>query len=207
MTHCTMSLFRHALKSHQSLTLGAGYHGVHVLHGAVACERRSKGAGDGFYAGPDAVMSGGGDGAELLVFTLTSTAVSDDPMLSAGLDLAENSAILRLDQVSFPPGAVAWRHVHPGPGIRCLLNGTFEVRSDSHVETIHAMTPWFEAANSPVQATASPTQPTAFVRAMVLPMACEGKPTITYLDAGDAAKPKLQSNHRFFDQRIDLTAL
>lgn len=65
---------------------------------------------------------------------------------------------------------------------------------------------WFEASNSPVRATASDKEPTAFVRAMVLPLEFLGKPTITYLNAEDDDKPRLQTNTRYFDKVIDLSA-
>ena len=32
--------------------------------------------------------------------------------------------MLRCDRVDFPPGGVAYRHTHPGPGLRVLLAGT-----------------------------------------------------------------------------------
>ena len=37
--------------------------------------------------------------------------------------------ILRCDRVDFPPGGVAYRHVHPGPGIRRLLFGELTIES------------------------------------------------------------------------------
>ena len=111
---------------------------------------------------------------------------------------------LRLDQVSFPPGARAYRHVHPGPGIRYLTKGSLEIRSDHGVENIAMGEAWFEDANSPVLAVAASDQPTAFVRAMILPLQFLGKPSISYLDSSDDDKPKLQTNKRFFDQPIEI---
>ena len=36
--------------------------------------------------------------------------------------------VFRLDEINTPAGRVADRHQHPGPGIRCLLEGTFNVQ-------------------------------------------------------------------------------
>ena len=116
----------------------------------------------------------------------------------------EGKVFLRLDQINFPPGACAYRHIHPGAGIRYLTCGELEIQSDHGSESMAAGSAWFEDANSPVKAVASQTEPTAFVRAMVLPVEYFGKPTINYLDRADDNKPKLQTNTRFFDQPIDL---
>lgn len=110
---------------------------------------------------------------------------------------------MRMDQVSFPIGARAYRHVHPGPGIRYLTEGELAVQSDHGTEQMETGKAWFEDANSPVRATASQLQSTAFVRTMVLPIEYLGKPTITYLNSEDDDKPRLQTNTRFFDQPID----
>ena len=44
----------------------------------------------------------------------------------------------------------------------------------------------------PVFAAASETEPTAFVRVLLLPREWEGKRTIRYVDPADEEKPKLQ---------------
>jgi quercetin dioxygenase-like cupin family protein len=100
--------------------------------------------------------------------------------------------VLRCDRVDFPPGAIAYRHVHPGPGIRRLLHGELTIEADDHVHTYRAGGAWFEDAGYPVRATASATDDTAFVRVMVLPADWAGKRTVRYLDPADEDKPKLQ---------------
>ena len=37
--------------------------------------------------------------------------------------------VMRCDRVDFPPGAIAYRHVHPGPGIRRLLHGELRIEA------------------------------------------------------------------------------
>ena len=65
---------------------------------------------------------------------------------------------LRCDRVDFPPGGVAYRHVHPGPGIRRLLHGELTIDRGTATRTYRAGESWFEDADDPVLATASATR-------------------------------------------------
>ena len=100
--------------------------------------------------------------------------------------------IVRCDRIDFPPGGVAHRHVHPGPGIRRLLHGELTIDAEGTERLIGPGDAWFEGADYPVLATASASEDTAFVRVLLLPREWEGKRTIRYLDPADEAKPKLQ---------------
>ena len=100
--------------------------------------------------------------------------------------------LLRCDRVDFPPGGVAHRHVHPGPGIRRLLHGELTIARDGATHTYRAGESWFEDADDPITATASPREETAFVRVLLLPGEWAGKRTIRYLDPADEEKPRLQ---------------
>ena len=101
--------------------------------------------------------------------------------------------VARCDRVDFPPGGVAYRHVHPGPGIRRILHGELTIdRGQSGSHTYRAGESWFEGADDPVLAIASPTDETAFVRVMVLPREWTGRRTISYVDPADEDKPRLQ---------------
>lgn len=100
--------------------------------------------------------------------------------------------VVRCDRIDFPPGGVAHRHVHPGPGIRRLLHGELTIDSPDGVHTYRAGEAWFEGAEHPVLATASASEETAFVRVLLLPAEWAGKRTIRYLDPADEEKPKLQ---------------
>jgi hypothetical protein len=64
--------------------------------------------------------------------------------------------------------------------------------------------PWFESGPEPVFAAASETEPTAFVRVMLLPGEWAGKRTIRYVDPADEEKPKLQRPTVYFDQPLAL---
>ena len=101
--------------------------------------------------------------------------------------------IARLDRVDFPPGGIAYRHVHPGPGIRFLVRGELTIdRSDGAPNTYRAREAWYEGADDPVLATASTEEETAFVRVLLLPGEWAGKRTIRYVDPADEDKPRLQ---------------
>lgn len=124
---------------------------------------------------------------------------------TATLSVPAGEALLRLDEVKFPPGAVARRHVHPGAGIRVLTMGQLEVIADHARETATPGHLWFEPANSPVRAEATTKQPmTAFVRFMVLPVSYRGQPTIHMLDPAEAALPRLQLTKRHLDEVVQL---
>jgi hypothetical protein len=112
--------------------------------------------------------------------------------------------LLRCDRVDFPPGGIAYRHTHPGPGIRCLLQGSIRIESGGDTHLYGALEPWFEAGPEPVLAIASEVEETAFVRAMLVPREFAGKRTIRYVDPADEDKPKLQRATVFFDEPIEL---
>jgi hypothetical protein len=117
---------------------------------------------------------------------------------------ASSEWLLRCDRVDFPPGGIAYRHTHPGPGIRYLLRGSIRIESGGETHAYHAREPWFEAGPEPVLAVASETEETAFVRAMLVPSEWAGKRTISYVDPADEDKPKLQRATVFFDEPIEL---
>lgn len=126
-----------------------------------------------------------------------------DAMLAADVDLGPGvDRLLRLDRVDFPPGGVAYRHTHPGPGIRCLLFGSIRIESGGETHDYGPFEPWFESGPEPVFAAASTTEPSAFVRAMLLPEEWRGKRTIRYVDPADEEKPKLQRARVYFEQRL-----
>jgi quercetin dioxygenase-like cupin family protein len=112
--------------------------------------------------------------------------------------------LLRCDRVDFPAGGVAYRHTHPGPGIRCLLHGSICIESGGETRVYQALEPWFESGPEPVLAIASEVEETAFVRAMLVPREWAGKRTISYVDPADEDKPKLQRATVFFDEPIAL---
>jgi hypothetical protein len=128
-----------------------------------------------------------------------------EPLLAVDVELdPAESWLMRCDRVDFPPGGVAYRHTHPGPGIRCLLHGSIGIESAGETHEYGPFEPWFEPGPEPVLATTSPDEESAFVRVMLLPREWAGKRTIRYVDPSDDEKPKLQRATIFFDEPIEL---
>jgi hypothetical protein len=128
-----------------------------------------------------------------------------DALLGAEVELDPAAEwLLRLDRVDFPPGGVAYRHTHPGPGIRYLLFGSIRIESGGEAHEYGADQQWFESGPEPVFAAASASEPSAFVRGMLLPREWEGKRTIRYVDPADEEKPKLQRAKVFLEQPVTL---
>lgn len=112
--------------------------------------------------------------------------------------------IIRHDRVDFDPGGIAYRHVHPGPGIRYLLFGRITIDSEGRQHTYVPGEAWFERGPDPVLATTSHDEPSAFVRVLLLPAEWAGKRTIRYVDPADADKPKTQRATIFFERPVAL---
>jgi quercetin dioxygenase-like cupin family protein len=110
--------------------------------------------------------------------------------------------LVRCDRVDFPPGGVAYRHTHPGPGIRVLLKGRIRIESEGEAHDYGPLEHWFESGPAPVYAAASETEETAFVRVMLVPAELAGKRTIRYVDPADEDKPKLQRARIYLEQPL-----
>ncbi len=114
-------------------------------------------------------------------------------LLARGVELdPQTKWLMRCDRVEFEPGGIAYRHVHPGPGIRYLLYGQITIDSEGTVASYRPGQAWFERGPDPVLATTSASGPSAFARVLLLPAAYAGERTIRYVDPADAQKPKSQ---------------
>ncbi|MEM7774243.1 MAG: hypothetical protein AAF732_01435 [Pseudomonadota bacterium] len=157
------------------------------------------------------ILNAGSASATVIVFSLDRDAAAawepEDASLSlllaATVQCSTSRTILRLDRVTFPPGAVAYRHVHPGPGIRYLTMGSLDIQSDAATHRMRPGNAWFEDADSPVRATADPSSVSEFVRVLLLPDSYLGRPTLRRLNPEDFDKPTLQTNHRHFDTPLN----
>jgi quercetin dioxygenase-like cupin family protein len=128
-----------------------------------------------------------------------------DALLSAAVELpSDGEALIRCDRVDFPPGGVAYLHTHQGPGIRVLLHGSIRIDTAGKSHSYGPLEAWFEPGPEPVFAAASETEPTAFVRCMVLPRRLRGQSSIRYVRDEDAAKPKPQKYTVFVDEPLEL---
>jgi quercetin dioxygenase-like cupin family protein len=153
------------------------------------------------HGGSNAVTHRLEDGTTL-VWELLDDAPAD-ALLAAPVE-AENGWLMRHDRVDFAPGGIAYRHTHPGPGIRYLLHGCLKIETPAHTQKYGPGEAWFETGPEPVLATAADTQETAFVRVLLLPPEWEGKRTIRYVVPADEDRPNLQRATVFSEQPIRL---
>ena len=70
----------------------------------------------------------------------------------------EGGWLLRCDRVDFPPGGVAYRHTHPGPGLRVLLKGRIRIETQGESHEYGPLEWWYETGPDPVFAAASETR-------------------------------------------------
>ncbi len=161
----------------------------------------------------DKVLTIGSQPAVILRFIASIEPIQNSPitepsiyncntLFTQSIHVDTDEILMRLDQVDFPPAAIAYKHTHPGAGIRYLVEGGLTLVSDHGEQQIEAGTAWFEAANSAVEATAISTAPSQFIRMMLLPLAYEGRSTFTLCNAADKDKPRLQTNIRHMEKRI-----
>lgn len=202
-----MSLHRYSFAQGDQLTTPNHHQAIWVESGSLDISGNAVSAGDGHYAAPNDIISATAS-TNFIRFDINETESRTDVsgqsemILRSKLTLGTGPVFMRLDQVTFPANACAYRHVHPGPGIRYLTCGALEIKSDSHTEMMKPGQAWFEDTNSPVKATSQEQETTAFVRAMVLPLEYEGMKTIKLLNPEDFNKPALQTYKRFFETRI-----
>ena len=172
---------------------------LYVRHGSAVINGKIVNADEALYCDePVAVMSAG---AWSEVWRWELALPNAAPLMQQGtgvlshlrmsrvitsLALSEGTRwLFRLDRIVSGAGRIADRHQHPGPGIRCLLEGTFNVQQDA--ESARDLRPgdaWWETGSDTVIAWSSPQMAAKFLRGMVLPVEWEGKVTGTWLSGG-----------------------
>jgi quercetin dioxygenase-like cupin family protein len=207
MIRIQIALYEQIIEQGESFTAYTQHTAIWLRSGYARSGEQILQTGDGCYLGTNSI-SPVEDRCQVLCFEIRKNPHKMRPkknvrlLLESVFEWPDHEAVLRLDQVTFPKGTIAYRHVHAGAGIRYLTKGQLEICSDHHSEQMKPGEAWFEDANSPVKAIASISETSQFVRALILPLGYEGKPTIKFLNPEDHQKPKLQENHRFFDQLI-----
>ncbi len=192
---------------------------LYVAEGMIGVTTRDTtatlAANSGWFHAGEIDITGGSEGATVLRYELQPLPAPDDGIatgdgvesrmtLDAALTLDDGDGFLmRCDKVELPPGGIAYTHTHQGGGIRCLLDGAFNVTVDDETKTIAPGEAWFEAGQDPVYAWAPDDKPGCFSRVMILPRRLKGQSSIRYVDAADADKPKLQKYTIFVDAFID----
>jgi hypothetical protein len=169
---------------------------LYVRHGRAVINDRLKSADEATYwEGPLALK---GDGAWSEVWRWELAPPNAAPQLHEGvgvlsklkmsrvittLAMLEGTRwLLRLDQITSAAGRIADRHQHPGPGIRCLLEGAFNVQQAAgSARDLGPGDAWWETGTDTVVAWGSRQMAAKFLRGMVLPVEWEGKVTGSWL--------------------------
>ena len=169
---------------------------LYVRHGSAVINGKIVSADEALYCDEPLALKSAGAWSEVWRWELALPNAA--PLLQQGsgvlsqlrmarvitsLAMAEGTRwLFRLDRIFTPAGRIADRHQHPGPGIRCLLEGTFNVQQDA--ESARDLGPgdaWWETGSDTVIAWGSPQMAAKFLRGMVLPVEWEGKVTGTWL--------------------------
>ena len=132
----------------------------------------------------------------------SAPAASSRCLLSTTCDLDDRYTwLMRCDTVTFPPGGVAWKHLHQGPGIRVVRAGEITIETEG-TSTIHQPgDAWAEKGVEPVYAPAACDRETVFVRCFILPRAVSGASSLRVVDPEERAKPNTQS-YRILAERV-----
>lgn len=196
--------------------LAAAQRLIYVRHGRVEINGRVLGADEALYCDSEVALKSTGAWSQIWRWDLASpnaplALLHGESVLThhrmariiTTLHMPAGSRwLLRLDQINAPAGRIADRHQHPGPGIRCLLEGTFNVQQDA--ESVREVAPgeaWWETGADTVIAWGSRQMATRFMRGMVLPPDCEGKPTGTWL-SGEVAAASAKGNWKLYLDKI-----
>ena len=199
-----------------SAALPAAHRMLYVRHGRVEINGRVLGADDAIYAESTVSLQSTGAWSQIWRWELAQPNAA--PVMTQGesvlthlrmariiasLAMSQGSQwLFRLDQINTPAGRIADRHQHPGPGIRCLLEGSFNVQQDA--ESVRNVAPgdaWWETGSDTVIAWGSRQMTTRFLRGMILPVEHEGKPTGTWL-SGAAVAATAKGNWKLYADKI-----
>jgi hypothetical protein len=167
-----------------------------LRHGSADINGRVMSADEAIYCGGPVALKSSGSWCEIWRWELASPIAP--ALLLEGCDtlsllrmqriitnfsmLKGTQWLFRLDRIMTPAGGVADRHQHPGPGIRCLVEGTFNVhQAGESIRDAAPGDPWWETGYDTVIAWSSPQMGAKFMRAMVLPTEWEGRVTGAWL--------------------------
>lgn len=191
-------------------TLSLGNNGAHrivyVHHGLATVNDTEVPADEAVYAKGAVEIEAGVEGARIFRWDLVKgeyekpTNVETMVRMSRdvwSLDIEEGSQWLyRLDRINHPAPDPADCHTHPGPGIRALLSGVFDIQQTSeNGGGEEPGDPWWETGPETVISTPVTEDDVQFLRGMILPVEFEGRP-----DTADwkRAFPKRKSEWKLY---------
>jgi len=157
----------------------------------VSCERETAAYGNGAMA-----VRAGADGAELWRWELARA--GEAPVLADGAGVrsrhvvtqeidtislaARDRWLFRCDGIEMARDATAPLHVHAGPGLRCMIEGSMIVDDKGRTEEHRVGAWWYETNVQPIVAHATGENGARFVRVMIAAPEFEGYRTTQVLD-------------------------
>lgn len=187
-----------------SSPLPAAQRMIYVRHGSAVVNGQTMKADEAIHCDGPLTLQAGADWSQVWRWELALPNVAPRLLEGMGvlsglrmsrvithLALTEGSRwLFRLDQITSAAGRIADRHQHPGPGIRCLVEGTFNAEQAGHsARNLYPGDAWWETGPDTVVAWGSMQMPAKFLRGMILPTEWEGKVTGTWL-SGEMARPR-----------------
>jgi hypothetical protein len=192
--------------------LPAAHRLLYVRHGSVIIDGQAIAADNAIYCDGPVTLQATADWSQVWRWELALPNAAPSLLQGAGvlsslrmaqvitgLAMLEGSRwLFRLDQITSAAGRIADRH--QGPGIRCLVEGTFNAEQAGHsARDLYPGDVWWETGPDTVVAWGSPQMHARFLRGMVLPAEWEGKVTGTWL-SGTPAGPR--SNWRLLVDQV-----
>jgi hypothetical protein len=213
--HPVLRLYEDVLSSAETIAfrLPPAPRFIFVVHGGASIGGKPIAAGEAWQGEGDCLVKPGPEGVccwrwELSPGDAGSTVANAPGMithekLTAYLEtMPKGELLMRGDSVAFPPGGCAFRHVHQGPGVRCLIEGGIRIDTHGRSNSYGPGGAWYEQGTEPVFAQAASDKASRFIRVMILPRALLGKSSISYVDEADKAKPKTQTYKIYADAPI-----
>jgi quercetin dioxygenase-like cupin family protein len=207
MTAYMLRLTRDVLGPAERSAFPATNRVLYLLDGALTVSGESVPVNGAWHGAGACSTVAGPAGATVLRYELVSKdgPAPGKPLLAHDIALDPSKQyLMRCDRVDFDLGAEALAHRHKGGGIRCLVQGTMELRVEGEPDrVIKPGQAWFESGREPVYAKASSSEPTSFIRCSILPREIRGQSSIMYVDPKDAgSKPRKYTV--FVDEPIEL---
>jgi quercetin dioxygenase-like cupin family protein len=203
-----LRLMRDHMRANTGAELPAMNRVLYVLDGALTVDGKNVPVNTAWHGAGACKVAAGPSGATVLRYELgrDDTPIGATPLLAQALRLDPTAAyLMRCDRVDFDLGAEALPHRHKGGGIRCLVQGTMELRVEGEPDrVIEPGGAWFESGREPVVARAA-QEPTSFVRVSILPADIRGRSSILYVDPADANRGKPRRYTVWVDEPIALT--
>ena len=207
MTAHVLRLSRDQLPPAARAALPAAARVLYLLDGALTVDGRNVTVDSAWHGRAPCMLVAGPAGATVLRYELVKkdARTPGKPLLAHDIALDPGGEyLMRCDRVDFDLGAEALPHRHKGGGIRCLVQGTLELRVEGERDrVIQTGEAWFESGREAVYARASATAATSFIRCSILPRELRGRSSIVYIDPKDAgSKPRRYTI--YVDEPIEL---